>query len=144
MRTYFETKVRYSKTMENGKEKMITEVYIVDGLSFTEVETRIIKEMQAFIAGEFEVSAIAKTKYSELVKDSSEKADKWFKCKLMFISLDEKSGEEKKTAYYYLVQAEDLEHAKNNINNFMKSSMADYEISSISETLVMDVYEYNN
>lgn len=144
MRTYFETKVRYSKTMENGKEKMITEVYIVDGLSFTEVETRIIKEMQAFITGEFEVSAIAKTKYSELVKDSSEEADKWFKCKLMFISLDEKSGEEKKTAYYYLVQAEDLEHAKNNINEFMKSSMADYEISSISETNVLDVYEYNS
>ena len=144
MRTYFETKVRYSKTMENGKEKMITEAYIVDGLSFTEVETRIIKEMQAFISTEFEVGAITKTKYTELVKDSSEKADKWFKCKLMFISLDEKSGEEKKTAYYYLVQAEDLEHAKNNINEFMKSSMADYEISSISETAVMDVYEYNN
>ena len=144
MNNYFETKIRYSKVMDNGKEKMVTETYIVDGMSFTEVETKIIKEMQAFIAGEFEVSAIAKTKYSELVKDSSEKAYKWFKCKLMFISLDEKSGEEKKTAYYYLVQAEDLEHAKNNVSEFMKTSMADYEISSISETAVMDVYEYNS
>lgn len=143
MNNYFETKVRYSKELENGKEKMITEVYIVDGLSFTEVEARIIKEMQAFISTEFEVSAITKTKYTELVKDSSEKADKWFKCKLMFISLDEKSGEEKKTAYYYLVQAEDLEHAKNNVSELMKTSMADYEISSISETKIMDVYEHN-
>lgn len=143
MRTYFETKVRYSKTMENGKEKMITEAYIVDGLSFTEVEARIIKEMQAFISTEFEVSAITKTKYTELVKDSSEKADKWFKTKLMYTSLDEKTGKEKKTAYYYLVQAEDLEHARNNVSEFMKTSMADYEISSISETAVMDVYEYN-
>ena len=143
MNNYFETKVRYSKTMENGKEKMVTETYIVDGMSFTEVEARIIKEMETFISNGFEVSAITKTKYSELVKDSSEKADKWFKCKLMFISLDEKSGEEKKTAYYYLVQAEDLEHAKNNVSEFMKTSMADYEISSISETAVMDVYEYN-
>src|SRR5574344_1167267 len=142
MNNYFETKVRYSKTMENGKEKMITEVYIVDGLSFTEVEARIIKEMESFISNGFEVSAITKTKYSELVKDSNEKADKWFKCKLMFISLDEKSGEEKKTAYYYLVQAEDLEHAKNNVSEFIKTSMADYEISSISETSVLDVYEY--
>ena len=143
MSNYFETKIRYSKIVDDGKEKMVTETYIVDGMSFTEVEARIIKEMEAFISNGFEVSAITKTKYSELVKDSSEKADKWFKTKLMYTSLDEKTGKEKKTAYYHLVQAEDLEHAKNNINEFMKSSMADYEISSISETAVMDVYEYN-
>lgn len=143
MNNYFETKIRYSKVMDDGKEKMVTESYIVDGMSFTEVEARIIKEMEAFISNGFEVSAITKTKYSELVKDSSEKADKWFKCKLIFISLNENSGEEKKTAYYYLVQAENLEHAKNNVSGFMKSTMADYEISSISETKIMDVYEYN-
>ncbi len=60
----------------------------------------------------------------------------------MFISLDERNGKEKETAYYYLVKAGDLENAKNNINDFMKTSSADYKISSISETTILDVYEY--
>lgn len=143
MNSYFETKVRYSKAMEDGKEKTVTETYIVDGVSFTDVEARIIKEMRAFISGDFEVDAITKTKYSELVKDTRYSADKWFKCKLMFISLDERNGKEKETAYYYLVKAGDLENAKNNINDFMKTSSADYKISSISETPILDVYEYS-
>ena len=114
MHTWFECKIRYEKTMENGMNKKVTEPYLVDALSFTEAEARIIEEMTPFISGEFTVSDIKRANYSELFPSEEEAADRWFKCKLVFITLDEKSGAEKKTSTQVLVQAADLradEHA---------------------------------
>ena len=98
MHTWFECKIRYEKTMENGMNKKVTEPYLVDALSFTEAEARIIEEMTPFISGEFTVSDIKRANYSELFPCEEEAADRWFKCKLVFITLDEKSGAEKKTS----------------------------------------------
>ena len=108
MHTWFECKIRYEKTMENGMNKKVTEPYLVDALSFTEAEARIIEEMTPFISGEFTVSDIKRANYSELFPSEEESADRWFKCKLVFITLDEKSGAEKKTSTQVLVQAADL------------------------------------
>ena len=105
MHTWFECKIRYEKTMENGMQKKVTEPYLVDALSFTEAEARIIEEMTPFITGEFTVSDIKRANYSELFPSDEESADRWFKCKLIFITLDEKSGAEKKTSTQVLVQA---------------------------------------
>ena len=96
MHTWFECKIRYEKVMENGMQKKVTEPYLVDALSFTEAEARIIEEMTPFISGEFTVSDIKRANYSELFPSDEESADRWFKCKLIFITLDEKSGAEKK------------------------------------------------
>ncbi len=95
MHTWFECKIRYEKVMENGMNKKVTEPYLVDALSFTEAEARIIEEMTPFITGEFTVSDIKRANYSELFASDEESADRWFKCKLIFITLDEKSGAEK-------------------------------------------------
>ena len=111
MHTWFECKIRYEKTMENGMQKKVTEPYLVDALSFTEAEARIIEEMTPFITGEFTVSDIKRANYSELFPSDEESADRWFKCKLIFITLDEKSGAEKKTSTQVLVQAADLRDA---------------------------------
>ena len=143
MHTWFECKIRYEKTMENGMNKKVTEPYLVDALSFTEAEARIIEEMTPFISGEFTVSDIKRANYSELFFSEEEAADRWFKCKLTFITLDEKSGAEKKTSTNVLVQASDLRDAVKKLDEGMKGRMADYIISSMAETAIMDVYPYS-
>ncbi|MCK9160060.1 MAG: DUF4494 domain-containing protein, partial [Bacteroidaceae bacterium] len=119
-----------------------TEPYLVDALSFTEAEARIIEEMTPFITGEFTVADIKRARYSELFPSQEEAADRWYKCKLFFVTLDEKSGAEKKTAAMMLVQADDLRNAVKNLDEGMKGTMADYQIASIAETPIMDVYPF--
>lgn len=140
MQKWFECTIKYEKELEDGKIAKITERYLVDALTFTEAEARIIKEMKPFISGEFEVANINPQKYSELFWN--EKCDKWFKTKVNFIVLDEEKGVEKKVANYMLVQANDLKEARELLVEGMKGSMADWEIASISETKILDVYKY--
>lgn len=142
MHNWFTCKIRYEKVAENGMNKKVTEPYLVDALSFTEAESRIIEEITPFISGEFTVSGVARANYSELIFCDEESADKWYKCKLYFITLDEKTGIEKKTATNVLVQAADLKDAIKKLDEGMKGTMADYEIAAVSETAIMDVYPY--
>lgn len=140
MHNWFECKVKYDKMMENGMQKKVSEPYLIDALSFTEAEARVIKEITPYISGEFEVANIKKANYSEIFFDDT--ADKWFKCKVNFITLDEKSGMEKRTASYMLVQAADLPQALEHLLNGMKGTLADYEVASIAETALIEVYKY--
>lgn len=142
MHTWFEVSIKYEKIAENGKQKKVTEKILVDALSYTECEARSIQEMAPFISGEFTVSDIKRANYSELFTSEDDAADRWFKCKLLFITLDEKSGAEKKTATNVLVQAADLRDAVKKLDEGMKGTMADYQIASIAETSIMDVYPY--
>lgn len=142
MHNWFTCKIRFEKTLENGMNKKVTELYLVDALSFTEAESRIIEEMTPFISGEFEVAGVAKANYNELFSSEEESACIWYKCKPWFITLDEKSGAEKRTASNVLVQASDLHDAIKKLDEGMKDTMADYVISSVSETAIMDVYPY--
>ena len=140
--TWFECKVRYEKIGENGIAKKVTEPYVFDALSFTEAEARIIEEISPFISGEFTVSDIKRANYSELFFAEEDSADRWFKCKVTFITLDEKSGAEKKSSTYMLVQAADLRDAIKKLDKGMEGGMADYQISAVTETPIMDVYPY--
>ncbi len=139
MSFWIETKIRYNKVMEDGALKSVTETNIVNALSFTEAEARIIEEVKPYISSEFTVSAVKKTNISEIFYD--EKGDRWYKVKVLFITLDEKSGIEKQTANYMLVQASDFHNALENFMDGMKGTMADFKIVSISETNIMDVFE---
>ena len=142
MHNWFLCKIKYEKTMENGQNKKVTEPYLVDALSHTEAEARIIEEMTPYISGEFTVAGIVPAKYSELFFADEEAADRWFKCKLAFLTLDEKSGAEKRTMTNVLVQAADLRDSVKKLDEGMKGSMADYLILSVAETPIMDVYPY--
>ena len=142
MHTFFEVRVRYEKVMETGTNKQVTEPYLIDALSFTEAEARIIEEMKPFISGEFKVKAVKQANYSELFFSNDKNADIWYKAKLAFVTLDEKSGAEKKTYTNILIQALDLRNAIKRLDEGMKGTMADYKIMSISETKIMDVYLY--
>lgn len=142
MHNWFLCRIKYEKTMENGQNKKVTEPYLVDALSHTEAEARIIEEMTPYISGEFTIAGIVPAKYSELFFADEEAADRWFKCKLAFLTIDEKSGAEKRTMTNALVQATDLRDAVKKLDEGMKGSMADYLILSVAETPIMDVYPY--
>ena len=140
MHNWFECKVSYEKTMENGMQKKVTEPYLVDALSFTEAESRIIEEITPYITGEFTVTDIKRAKISELF--FNENGDRFYKIKVYFITLDEKSGAEKKTAAQMLAQACTLKEAIAVLEEGMKGTLADYTIASVTETALMDVFPY--
>lgn len=139
MANWFECKVRYDKLQENGAAKKVNEPYLVDALSFTEAEARITEEQRPFISGEFQVSAIKPTKIAEIFWD--ETGDRWYLVKVAFITIDEKTAAEKRSNSLILVQAANFKHALERFEEGMKGTMADYEIVSINETPIMDVYK---
>ena len=138
----FECGIRYEKTLENGMQKKVTELYIVDALSFTEAESRIIGEMSCYISGEFDVVSEKITNYSEVVMSDNTEADKWYKVKINIVTIDDKTEKEKKAAVYYLIQAKDIDDARRMTNKHMEGSVLDWECEAISETKIMDVFFY--
>ncbi len=138
----FECKVRYDKTLENGTIKKVTEPYLVDAMSFTEAEARIIKEMSPFMSGEWSVADIKRANYSELFPCEEETADRWYKIKLATVIIDEKKQVEKKVTTWKLVQAANLKDAIKKLDEGMKGSLADFEVTQVAETAIVDVYFY--
>ncbi|MDE6809311.1 MAG: DUF4494 domain-containing protein [Muribaculaceae bacterium] len=139
MAQWFECKVRFDKMQENGSVKKVNEPYLVDALSFTEAEARIIEEMTPFISGDFSVSAVKRTKIAEIFRDDS--TDRWYLVKVAFITIDEKTAAEKKSVSQILVAANDFKGAYDNFMEGMKGVLGDFEIQSINETMIMDVYD---
>ena len=140
--TWFECKIRYEKTMEDGSPKKVSEVYVVDALSFSEAEERIIEEMSSYISGEIEIVDVKIAPYREIFFADDNLADQWFKAKLSFITIDERSNKEKRTSMMYLVNAGNISSAINNIDKVMSGTMIDYVTTSISATKIFDVFEY--
>ena len=140
MLNWFECKIKYEKTADDGKIVKVSEAYLLDALSFTEAEARINEEMKPFISGEFIVSNIRRAKINELF--TNENGDKWYRCKVFFISLDEEKGIEKRIATTMMVQAKDVKEAWDGLKDGMKGSMADYQVAAITETAIMDVYPF--
>lgn len=139
--TWFETKVRYDKTMDDGREKKVTEVFVVDALSFTEAEAKITEELSAYTSGETFIKAITRAPYSEVLFSDDSNDDKWYRVKLAFITLDERTDKEKRTLVTYLFQAANIDKVRSYIKEFMGNSMSDYDVASISETQVLDIFE---
>lgn len=140
--TLYECGVRYERTMTNGMTKKVTELYLVDACSFAEAEGRITNEIIPYISGDFDVVTIKRTNYSEIVENGADSADKWFRAKLMFVTFDEKSAKEKKQAVYFIVKAFDINNAHTMVVERMKTSVVDYEIATLDETKIMDLFRY--
>ena len=139
---WFECKVRYEKTMEDGMPKKVVEIYTVDALSFSEAEERIMEEMSSYVSGEIDIVDLKIAQYKEIFFADSDLADKWYKAKLAFITIDEKTDKEKKTSVFYLVNAGNINSAIKNIDEVMGGTMIDYQTLNVSETTIMDVFEY--
>ena len=141
--TWFECKVKYEKTQEDGTEKHVLEAYTVDALSFTEAEARILDEMSVYVSGELKIVNIDPAKYGEIFFSDIDDDDLWFKAKLAFITIDEKTQKEKRSYNNFLVQAKSLERARRYVDTVMGNTMIDYEIKSLIETKIMDVFEHD-
>ena len=135
---YFECKVKYVKIQEDGKEKKVSEQYVVSACSFGEAEKRITESLSAYIQGEFDVTDIKIASFGEII-DGTGAGDKFFKAKVSFVTLDETTGKEKKTSELYLVQSDTLESAESDVKSFLNDGNT--TISSISETVILDVIQ---
>lgn len=140
--TWYEVGIRYRKTQDDGSEKAITERYAVDAVSFTEAESAITEEMSAYISGEFEIKTETLANYGEVFFSDNDNEGKWYKAKIAYIFVNEKTGKEKHSNMNYLVQAESMQGALRNIGEVMHSSLSDYEIVGLAETKVVDVIEH--
>lgn len=141
---WFETKVKYLKTQDDGTEKTVQELYVVDALSCTEAETAVTEELSASVSGEMNVDCIGKACYNEVFFSDDESDDKWYKAKLQFITIDEKTEKEKRSNVTYLVQAKSLARALRYVDEVMGGTMIDYDTVGINETKVMDVFEHSS
>lgn len=142
MANWFECKIKYDKTQEDGLIKTVTDSYLVDALSFTEAESRFVEEMKPFISGEFVVTDIKRAKIAELVESIDASDDRWYKAKVAFITLDEKTGAEKRTAQFQYIQAKDFATALANLQKSMQGTLGDWVVVSMAETAIMDVFRY--
>lgn len=137
MALYFETAVRYDKMLENGTIKKTTEKFLVDALSFAEAEARTTEERAPYMSGDFDVRAAKKTKIAEIFNLG---AERYYLAKVAFITIDEKTAQEKRSISQILVGASDFKEAYDNFMEGMKNTMADFELVSLAETPIMDVY----
>ena len=139
---WFECKIKYEKVQEDGLQKKVTEQYVVDALSFAEAEQRIIEEMAQYISGEFTVEDVKTAPYTEVFFSDDQISDRWYRAKLDFITIDEKTEKEKRSRVTYLVQASNLNGAMKRIDEVMQGTMIDYDAAAITDTKIMDVFEY--
>lgn len=139
--TWFECKVRYEKTQEDGSDKLVNELYVVDALSFTEAEASIIDNMAVYVSGELKIANINPANYNEIFFSGNDDDDLWFKARLAFITIDNKN-KEKRTYVNYLIQAKRIERAKRYVDEVMGKTVIDYELKSLSETKIFDVFEH--
>lgn len=138
---YFETKVKYRKIDDKtGKEKIVTEKYLLDAVSFTEAETRISEELSKFISGEFVIMDIKRSNITDIFNEFE--AEIWFKGKINYISVDESVGREKKITQYMLIMADDIDGAFGNLKHSLSGMVIDYEIESISDSKIIEFYPY--
>lgn len=139
---FFEVKIQYQKMQEDGKEKKVTEQYVVEAISFTEAETRITEEMTNYTDGEFDIVSEKIAPYNEIFISDNSTDDKWFVSKVGFITLDEKTAKEKKQTFRYLVQAATSELAMYYTKEMFSHGMSDYSIDSVQDTPTLDVFLY--
>lgn len=137
-KNWFECRVSYDKVQENGAIKRITEAYLVEADNFTEAEDSITKAMQPYISGDFTVSAVRRRNYDNVIE--SGEGDYFYRVKLIIITIDEKTAAEKKNNLFLLVQADDLETALYDVKDYMRGSVEDWNLHTITETSILDVY----
>lgn len=136
----FEVCVRMERTLKSGKLAKVVEQFVVDALSFTEAETRIISEVEAY-GTDIEVVTMKRSRCTELIGDGIK--EKWFKAKVHYITIYEKTGKEKKTPNYYFVNAETIADAKSTVDEFFRRTIIDYSIATLDETKVLDVFRHD-
>ena len=139
---WFEAKVKYVKTGDDGKEKKVTETYLFDAVSYTEAEGRTLDTLREMVQGDFYIAGLKKSNISELVESDDPADDKWYKAKVAIIDADQLTGKEKRANQYYLVAGADIERALANLQRSLSTYVVPWEIASLADTTIMDVFPY--
>ena len=137
--TWFEVKVRYEQTQEDGVNKMVTETYVYKAEDFGEAYDKATKDMSTSISGEFEITAMKIAQYKEIITQDERTEEKYYRVKVNLIILDEKTQKEKKIACYYLVNADSVEKARKYTDTALSDTMMDYVIEAVQEAKIIDV-----
>ena len=137
--TWFEVKVRYKQTQEDGTEKMVTETYVYKAADFGEAFDKAVKHMSTYTRGEFGITAMKIAQYGEIVMQDDRTEEKYYRVKVIFITLDEKTNKEKKTACHYLVNADSVEKARKYADTILSDSMVDFVIEAVQEAKICDI-----
>lgn len=140
MQTWFECKVKYTKITDSGKELVATENFLLDAVSFTDAETRMIRQMQQMIKGEFNVTDIKKSRIGEVFP--FENGEWWFKATVNLVTVDEEAGKEKKFRTYYLIMADDIREALERLEESLSYMVVPYVVSAIAVSTIADVFPY--
>ena len=140
---YFIVGVRYEKTLEDGTNAKTTEQYVVDALSWSECEAKTTEEMAEYTNGDMEIVTMKKAGFSELFLSEIDSEDKYYDCSINMITIDEKSGKERKTKVRYLVQGDTIEKARKNVDEIMGKSLIDYDVVELKLTNILEIYGRN-
>ena len=136
---WFECKVRYEQTQEDGMNKMVTETYVYKAADFGEAYDKATKDMSTSISGEFEITAMKIARYKEIITQDERTEERYYRVKVNLIILDEKTQKEKKTACYYLVNADSVEKARKYTDTALSDTLIDYVIEAVQEAKIIDV-----
>lgn len=139
---WFEIKVKMDVMQEDGTTKSMPFRYIVDALNFTEAEARVIEEVKPYTRGSLDVEVEKKVRLAEIFPSTDEMDDKWYKVKLLYVTIDEKTQTEKETPANILVQADDFHKAVKNLEKGMSGGLMDWRIVKLEETQIVDVFAY--
>ena len=139
---WFEVKVKYTKVDEDGRQRKVSKLYLLDAVSFTEAESRIIEGLREIIQGDFYIEAIKKSNITELVESKDGNDDKWFKAKVAIIDADSISGKEKRSNQYFLVAGSDVDKSLENLQKALSTYVVPFEIVQVGDSNIMDVFPY--
>jgi len=140
MQTWFETKARYVKIDQDGRERKVAETYLIDAVSFTDAEARMIKELQQMIRGEFHIDDIKKSNVIEIFP--AEQGEFWYKARIAIVTIDEKAGKEKKVNNYFLIAADDFKEAYQRLEEGLSYILVPYHITQLTLTSIADIFPY--
>jgi hypothetical protein len=140
MNNWFTVKVKYTKQLENGTFKRVSEPYLLAAMTFTDAEARIYEELGSVIRGEFDVVGISRTEIHDIF--AYEDAYTWYKAK---ISYEREDGEgedakKKKISQNFLVSAHSVKDAYERIRESLATLMIDYQIPAIIVSPIVDIF----
>lgn len=129
----FLVKCRY----ENDLGKKVSEQYLVSALTCTDAEKIVAENLLPYYP-DMEISSVQEKNIAEVLGNTE--AELFYLCRVAFITIDEKSGKEKKTMCNWLVKATCFANAHEIVKNAIGKSMADMEVVSLSKTNIVEHY----
>ncbi|GAA4396415.1 hypothetical protein GCM10023187_04530 [Nibrella viscosa] len=151
MPSWFLGKIRYQQTDDSLTDtrqdgsgelprlKTINEAYLLDAVSYTDAEARLYR-LVADNTPEFNITAIRPMRLSDVFH--FEGGEKWYKCKVIYMTEDERSGKEKKVINMMLVNAETVKEAHARIEESLRTMLVPFEITDINLTPILEVWPY--